>query len=215
MSHWMVLADGSEFYLTGPEAARNHFTPATLAHHLAIINRYTGATKRPYSVAEHSLLCADIAEHMGLPAVVQFACLVHDYHEAITGDCSSPAKWTIGHAWAAFEQPVARALRRHMGLHGTFQHWGARIKAIDLVALATERRDLMPFDRDQNQPWPVLDTPGQAVEPIEWRCLDSLKREQRHWTEWRDELCERFEALSERAKAEHAARIQAMQGGEA
>lgn len=207
MSHWILMADGSEYHLTGADAAHNDFNPDTLAHHLAQINRYTGATTRPYSVAEHSLLCAEIAEYMGLPTVVQLACLVHDYHEAITGDASSPAKWTVGHAWEHFEQPIARALRRHLGLHSTFMAWGARIKAIDLVALATERRDLMAFDADRNRPWPVIDTPGCVVEPVEWRWLDSQKRAQMHWTEWRDALAERFNTLAERAKTDHAASI--------
>lgn len=207
MSQWIVLADGAEHYLTGAEVAHNDFNPDTLAHHLALINRYTGAAKRPYSVAEHSLLCAEIAEHMGLPLIAQLAALVHDYHEAITGDCSSPVKWTVGHAWEHFEQPVANALRRRLGLLSTFTAWGQRIKAIDLIALATERRDLLAFDSDRHRPWPVIDTPGHVVEPIEWRCLDNLKREQTHWTEWRDQLIERFNTLSARAKDEHAARI--------
>ena len=207
MSQWIVLANGAEHYLSGIDAAHNHFCPDTLAHHLALINRFTGATQRPYSVAEHSLLCADIAEHLGLPLVVQLACLVHDYHEAITGDCSYPAKLAVGHAWAAFEQPIARALHRQLGLLSTFTAWRTRIKAVDLVALATERRDLLAYNPATNQPWPILDTPGQVVAPFTGYTLNTMKREHMDWTEWRDTLRTRFNTLAQRAKEEHAARM--------
>jgi 5'-deoxynucleotidase YfbR-like HD superfamily hydrolase len=206
MSQWIVLANGAEHYLSGIDAAHNHFCPDTLAHHLAQINRFTGATQRPYSVAEHSLLCADIAEHLGLPLVVQLACLVHDYHKAITGDCSYPAKLAVGHAWDAFEQPIVRALHRQLGLLSTFTAWRQRIKAVDLVAQATERRDLLAYG-PANRTWPILDTPGQEVAPFDAYTLNTMKREQTHWTEWRDELRTRFNTLSERAKEEHAARM--------
>ena len=207
MSNWIVMADGSEYHLTGIDAVHNDFDPHVLAHHLAQINRYTGATVRPYSVAEHSLLCADIAQAMNLPRVAQLACLVHDYHEAITGDCIAPVKWTVGHAWEHFEQPIARTLHRHLGLHSTFSAWRERIRGIDLMALATERRDLLPYSTKHNRPWPVIDTPGMTVHPFEGARLNTMKREQMHWTEWRDALRERFNQLAELSKQEHAQRI--------
>lgn len=54
---WLVLSNGAEQHLSGPGAQKPQYTIASLAHQLAQINRYTGATRRPYSVAEHSLLC--------------------------------------------------------------------------------------------------------------------------------------------------------------
>ena len=195
MSFWIHLADGTEHYLTQPDTAQNTYRLETLAHHLAIINRFTGATCRPYSVAEHSLLCADIAEAYNAPLPAQLACLMHDAHEAITGDTSSPVKWALAQAWENFEQPQARALRRHFGLQTAFAGYRQQIKRIDLVALATERRDLLAFDPAAHRPWPILDTPGCEVPPHATR-LATTKREHTHWTEWRNQFIARYEALS-------------------
>ncbi|WP_200933043.1 hypothetical protein [Acidovorax sp. Leaf160] len=196
MSNWMLLSDGREHYLSGIDALQNTFSLPSIAHHLSIINRFTGATKRPYSVAEHSLLCADISEQAGHPPHLQLACLMHDAHEAITGDMSSPAKWTVGDAWRAFEQPQARALRRHFGLLTAFTAHAPSIHQVDLIALATERRDLMPYRAGTHAPWPILDTPGNEV-PTVSISLTAPKREQTHWTEWRDLFVQRFCRLDE------------------
>ena len=195
-SHWMLTIAGTEHFLTGVDACTNEFDIDAIAHSTAIIPRFTGHTTRPYSVAEHQLLCADIAEHLGLPRIVQLACLVHDAHEAITGDTSSPVKWTVGEAWTNFEQPIARQLRRWLGLLSTFAGHGHRIHQIDLMALATERRDLLNYRHGTNLPWPVLDTPGAAVPCASWIDLRTTKREQRHWSEWKAMWLERYHALS-------------------
>lgn len=195
MSNWILLADGSEYFFDGPERAHNRLDIATLAHHLAIINRFTGATTRPYSVAEHSLLCADIADQQGCSKAVQLACLMHDVHEAVTGDASSPVKRTLGSPWHAFESPHANAVRRHFGLQSTFAAHHRAIHAVDLVALATERRDLTPYNPHQHRPWPVLDTPGRLVIALGHN-LKTARRQQAHWTEWRDQFIERYQALA-------------------
>lgn len=208
MTHWIILANGAEHHLTGAGLATNDHDITAIAHQLAIVNRFTGATRRPYSVAEHSLLCADIARHVGAPAHVQLACLLHDAHESITGDMSSPVKWTVGAAWEEFEAVHARALRRHFGALTTFAGYRLQIKQIDLVALATERRDLMPWSSSTHRPWPVIDTPGMQVPPADWVNLGSLKREQTHWSEWRDQLLEQFHAL----RAEVDAGVDALRG---
>ena len=57
---WITTATGSEVSLRNPEPAS--ISLRTIAHHLSLINRFTGATCRPYSVAEHSLLVCEIAE---------------------------------------------------------------------------------------------------------------------------------------------------------
>lgn len=191
---WMLMADGSRHFLGGHDMAHNDYKVPVLAHHIAQLARYTGAARRPCCVAEHSLLCADIAQDMDLPVVVQLACLVHDLHEAITSDMSSPAKMVLGEYWAAFEGPHARALRRALGLHTAFTAHRAVIKQIDLIALATERRDLMAWAEGHSAPWPILDTPGQRVQPHR-TSLTTAWREHRHWTEWRDAFVERYDAL--------------------
>lgn len=195
MSHWMLMADGSRHFLSGADMAYNDYKVPVLAHHIAQLARYTGAARRPYSVAEHSLLCADIAQDMGLTRSAQLGCLLHDLHEAITSDLATPVKATAGENWAAFEGSHARALRRALGVHSIFVGWRTAIKQVDLIALATERRDLMPWWPEESEPWPVLDTPGREVAPHD-TSLNTTKREQTHWSEWRDAFVARYYQLA-------------------
>jgi len=191
---WILLQNGDEQHLTGPEALKPAYTIETIAHQLALINRFTGATQRPYSVAEHSLLVADLAAEYGFGLVPQLCCLLHDAHVAIVGDLASPIKWQLDGTWDNLERMHMRALRAHFGLLPAFAAHRDTVKAFDLIALATERRDLLPWQPMRHRPWPVLDTPGQAVEPHDMN-LASAWRTCRHWTEWRDAFVERYEHL--------------------
>jgi hypothetical protein len=199
---WLVLSNGAEQNLAGPGALQARYTLESVAHQLAQINRYTGATRRPYSVAEHSLLCADLAADAGHTPLVQLCCLMHDAHECITGDMASPVKWHLREAWADFENPHARTLRKHFRLSAAFVAHTRLIHHIDLMALATERRELLPYQPGVNAPWPVIDTPGQEVHAADGYHLRSMWREQRHWTEWRDAFLERYEQLGARVDAQ-------------
>lgn len=78
-----------------------------VAHHLALINRFNGAVKRPISVAQHSvyvyrIVCA-LTHHMP----VRRQALFHDGGEAYVGDVT---KW-LKHsdAMAAFREAEDRA----------------------------------------------------------------------------------------------------------
>ena len=192
---WILLQNGAEQHLTGPCALQPQYTIGSIAHQLALINRFTGATQRPYSVAEHSLLCADLAAEYGLGPVPQLCCLLHDAHEAIVGDLASPIKWQLDGTWDNLERMHMRALRAHFGLLPAFAAHRNTVKAFDLIALATERRDLLPWQPLRHRPWPLLDTPGQAVEPADVN-LASAWRTHKHWTEWRDAFVERYELLT-------------------
>lgn len=61
-----------------------------IAHHLSCINRYTGATPRPFNVAHHSVLVAD--ELAGHGARIGLAGLLHDSGEYVFNDLASPVK---------------------------------------------------------------------------------------------------------------------------
>jgi uncharacterized protein len=77
---------------------------------LAMLNRYTGHTIRPYSVAEH---CCLMATH---PAVIeaglQRAALLHDFNEALTNDLPRPFKKALPD-FTAFEEMVQRQIFTH------------------------------------------------------------------------------------------------------
>lgn len=67
----------------GPE----HFTAFAVADTLAKVNRYNGRTPRPWPVASHSLLVEALCPHVDLKGWA----LLHDAHESIIGDLTSPA----------------------------------------------------------------------------------------------------------------------------
>lgn len=170
MSAFMLTASGAEYYLCGPASLiENPPRLADIAHHLAQINRFTGACSRPYSVAEHSLLTERIAAARGAGPGLRMAMLMHDAHEAYTSDLASPSKIAVGLGWTGFEAQHANNVRHFFGLRTAFAGFRGEIRRCDLIALATERRDLMPFDPATNAPWPVLDTPGAEVQPFDER----------------------------------------------
>lgn len=57
-----------------------------IARALSLLNRFAGQTRRPISVAEHSLVVAKLA-----PPALALAALLHDAHEAYFGDWPTPA----------------------------------------------------------------------------------------------------------------------------
>jgi hypothetical protein len=197
MSQWSLTVGGAEYELTGAHALMPSNAPRIedIAHALAQTNRFNGHAKRPYSVAEHSLLVADIAAGRGATAVVQLACLMHDAHEAYTGDQTSPIKWALGAPWAAFEAPHIANLRHTFGLKTVFSGARYEIKQCDLIALATERRDLTSYDPAIHRPWQIIDGPP-AVQPCGVQ-LDAHWRNVMSWDEWRDRFLERFADLRE------------------
>ena len=197
-SHWLVTADGTDHPISGTSVLVPGTMPSidVIAHSLAQINRFTGHATRPYSVAEHSLLVCDIVASHGLGAQAQRAALMHDAHEAITGDVASPIKWVLGTEWLGFENLHARMLRQAYHLQTAHITYRQAIKHADLAALATERRDLTRFDPATNLPWPILDTPGTEVHPLKSVDLNSPVRATMRWEYHRDAFLERYRVLT-------------------
>lgn len=173
--HYMLTASGDRYALNGPELGTPNLKD--IAHHLAQCNRFAGAAKRPYSVAEHSLLCLKIAAERGGGHDLQRAAFTHDWHEAYTQDVISPIKRALGLLTPAldlFERRHAGHVRKHFGLSEAFDKHADEVREIDMIALATELRDLMPG-------WECLD----GVEP--WQGVDLMHplRQEASWGYWR------------------------------
>lgn len=60
--------------------------------------RFNGCTTRFYSVAEHCCRLATLAANRGHGAEVQLWALLHDAHEAYTGDVTRPLQRMLGNA---------------------------------------------------------------------------------------------------------------------
>lgn len=187
MSNWLVTAVGREHELTGQAATHPDNVPSLreIGHSLAQINRFTGHAKRPYSVAEHSLLVYLFAVADGASNAVRLAALMHDAHECITNDLASPIKAELGDVWAAFEWKHQRHLLEQYELLDVYTEHKAAIKRWDLLALAAERQHVVAYNPETNRPWPVLDTEGAEVfaPPID---LNSTWRLQNTWETWAD-----------------------------
>ena len=195
-AHWMLTATGQNYILSGPGVLLGNAPRIKdIAHHLAQINRFTGACSRPYSVAEHSLLVERIGAARGATPIVRLALLMHDGHEAFTTDLSSPAKHSVGAGWRAFEGMHALNIAHHFGLKTAFAAHRKEIIACDLIALATERRDLTPYDPEVHGPWPILDTPGSVIRP----CAEVLDPNEPPltWRAMRDAFINRYLLLRE------------------
>jgi uncharacterized protein len=193
---WMLTyPSGQEHHLCGASMCTNQMHIEDIAHSLAITNRFNGHTCRPYSVAEHSLLVADLAQLEGASFIVQLAALMHDAHEAYTSDMTSPAKLVIGEPWTAFEKPQAAALHNHFGLRSTMHAHRANIRRWDLNARATERRDLTVWDKNRHQPWPILDNPMHPVSAAPGIDLNDIAWQKNTWVEWKELFIDRFHRL--------------------
>ncbi len=133
---------GNRFYFCDPRIDDVHIED--IAHGLAFQCRFNGQTRAFYSVAQHSLLVASL-----VPSRLRLAALLHDAAEAYLGDMVKPLKQCFP-AFSAMEAKVMAIIGKRFGVD-TFT--AAAIKRADLIALATEKRDLMP---NSTEPWPSL-----------------------------------------------------------
>lgn len=159
-----------------------------LAEHLSKENRYNGATPaRCYSVAEHSVRCADAAQAATGDVALTRLLLLHDCHEAYLKDDTTPKKRALGviaeQSFGVLAREIEQAFRMltcrldvaiHTAAGVTFPPSAEQQEAIhlwDRRLLATEWRDLMgcapPFDFGAAP----LDA---RIEPMDWRDARNL-----------------------------------------
>lgn len=81
---------GEDFTPLAPDINQIHIED--IAHALSLMCRANGHFVRFYSVAQHSINCANEAKAQGLSARIQTACLLHDASEAYLSDITRPVK---------------------------------------------------------------------------------------------------------------------------
>ena len=136
MSNWIVTISGRR---VDPLAMRpEDIDIGDIAHALALLNRFTGHTTRPYSVAEHcvrvSWLCRPEHALWGL---------LHDASEAYLADIARPVKQRDEFVFyrlaeARLTQTIAQVFRLPEQVPDGV-HWA------DGVMCAAERRDLTTY----------------------------------------------------------------------
>ena len=80
---------------------REDVRPWVLMHAISCLNRYTGHTKYPYSVGQHTLA---LVRHV--PLHLRRAALIHDWAEAWFNDLSTPVKVEVPTYKAAEEKAL-------------------------------------------------------------------------------------------------------------
>jgi hypothetical protein len=151
-----------------------------VAHHLSNQCRYSGATSRFYSVAEHSCRAAYYVHTLGRngrtregQAVVERWALLHDAAEAYLQDMVRPLKDDpeLGAAYREAEERAMRVVAERFGLPWPMPDV---VRQADLALLALERRELMP----PNGRWAILD----GVEPAALGWDDDDRHAELGWT---------------------------------
>lgn len=150
------LSSGVYFDFQNPRS-----TPASIADiaaGLSRICRFTGQVREDvdhYSVAQHSVLASILIEDQ----TQAYHALMHDSHESVMGDVSSPLKQLLPD-FKDLERVIETAFAIH---HGYPAHMTPEVKQADLRMLATEKRDLMPPDLDPTDEWKWLPEPYDLV----------------------------------------------------
>lgn len=126
---WILTQSGQQFDLLRPTASM--IKPVDIAHALSRLCRFNGHTRAHYSVAQHSLIVASL-----VPPEHQLVALLHGATEAYIGDMTRPLK-AVMPEYQYVENQIWLAVCERFDLPSC-------VKQADMVALATERRDLMP-----------------------------------------------------------------------
>jgi hypothetical protein len=156
--------------LTAPQ--QEDIVLGDVAHHLALINRHTGATSEPISVAQHSVLVSYL-----VPETDALDGLHHDDPEFALTDVSSPLKrlpQLLG--YRDLEKVMHSAIARKFGLSDPLPA---------IVHVADFRAWQMECHRFFGEPLPVelegmFGRYGHLLEPWSWQ-LAEHEFLRRHW----------------------------------
>lgn len=119
-----------------------------VAHALSYLNRYTGHTRTPFCVANHSIVCFHLAEDAGYPPQLQLDCLLHDAAEAYLNDLSAPLRHLLRSKGEltlfSVEDQILHAIYEAYGLKWAAlgPHHQPEVREIDHLALAGEVLEL-------------------------------------------------------------------------
>lgn len=156
----ILTASGKRFDLYEPDA--DLIDPRDISHALAHLCRFNGHTREFYSVAQHACMVADL-----VPEQDKLAALLHDAAEAYIGDMVQPLKQWM-HAYQDVEQWIWERICTRFDLDLELPD---SVRHADLIALATERRDLMPAD---SATWECLSGIDPAVGTIRpWPAIEA------------------------------------------
>jgi len=119
-----------------------------IAHALSLLCRGGGHLNRFYSVAQHSINCANEARARGLSHRTVLACLLHDASESYISDIIRPVKVHLTNYYEIEERIMATVLEK-FGLGDLNEEENQEWKQIDDDMLENELKEMMEGEKDR------------------------------------------------------------------
>jgi len=209
---YVLTFAGSWFYPLDPRP--EDVVLEDVAQGLALKCRWSGLCNQHYSIAEHCLTVAVLAEYLarcdGKPERFAIACrdegLVHDGNEAYLPDMPGPIKRYID-GWKDREHKIDAAIHVKLRLPPVEHEVEVYVKWADLMVLALEQerlfsRRITPQELYNNyemrELWPGY--PTISAEVRRFMAKDRLKRRLRFWKSVRGEYLDRLRELHARGE---------------
>lgn len=147
MHDYIRLRSGRRFSFKAPKPTQ--FTVSDLVWGMSRLPRFLGQTDGPpYVIGQHLCLTHDLA-----PDHCKREALGHDLQEALCSDVVSPQKDLLPD-YRDIELRIERVLAKRFGWKHPFP---PDVKRVDLIALATEMRDLTRRTDWRQLPYPPAD----------------------------------------------------------
>lgn len=120
-----------------------------IAHSLSLMCRANGHAKFFYSVAQHSIACANEAKARGWSREVIIGCLLHDASEAYLSDVTRPVKKELTF-YLEVEECLQDKIWEHFIGRNLTSDEKKMIFEVDDQMLSAEFHQIMPEDMDES-----------------------------------------------------------------
>lgn len=140
LGDWIITFSGKRFYPLDPRV--EDIDIIDIAHSLSLLNRFTGHTRHPYSVAQHSLNVSHMVSAYNYQTLddwqnLSLAGLLHDASEAYVNDLARPLKGMLPE-YKYVEDKILDVIDYKFNVNTR----DPRVKEADTVALVTEASQL-------------------------------------------------------------------------
>ena len=127
------------------------FDLTDISHALSLLCRGNGHMKHFYSVAQHSIACAEEAKARGYSARVQLGCLLHDASECYMSDVPTPFKKKLPEYEMQEDRLLRMIFEKYLGSDLTKEELDL-VKEIDHTMLLYDLKELLGEMTDEEMP---------------------------------------------------------------